>query len=261
MSFPNVIYGRYGDEKVTAASAIGGLPLGQKMILPDGREFALCKEGGTAGIAGNIYIQEAAVADHGNVAGSALQVAVSADVGATTVVVTAGGTTVIGADEYASGYLNITAGSTSAAVGHLYRIKSNNAATKSVTCTITLEPFDGIASALVASSTLVSLRVSPFKNLILKAAASTFVGAVAGVLPVAIPANYYGWVQRAGVATVLQAATATSIGNYVCCSSTDAGAVSTLLAAATTLYDHIVVGQTIAASDASKYAVTMLKLN
>ena len=259
MSFPNVYYGDFGDEKDVAASAIGGMPLGQKMILPDGREFVQCKQGATTGVAGKLFVQEAAVADHGNVAGSALAVAVSAAIGATTVVITAGGTTVIAADEYAGGYLNITAGTVG--FGHLYRIKANAAASLGITCTVTLEPKDGLAVALVASSSLVSFRVSPFKNLVLKAGNSTLVGAIAGVPPVAIPANYFGWVQRIGVASVFQAATATSIGNFVCASSTDAGAVSTLLAAATTLYDHFIIGQTIGASDASKFAPTMLMIN
>ena len=39
MSFPNVIYGDYGDEKVAQSTKIGSLPLGQLMILPDGRAF------------------------------------------------------------------------------------------------------------------------------------------------------------------------------------------------------------------------------
>ncbi len=260
MSFPNVIYGKYGDEKVTAASAIGGLPLGQKMILPDGREYAHAKEGGTACVTGKIYVQDAAVADHGNVAGSALQVATDAAIGATTVIITAGGTTVIAANDYAGGYLNVTAGSTAAAVGQVYKIKSHNAATLGVTCTVVLEPTDDLKTALVGSSTLVSLRTSPYNALILKASGSTYIGAIAGVWPVTVAANAYGWIQRKGLASVFQAATATSNGNPVCCSSTDAGAVSTLLAAATTLYDHVCIGQTVAASDASKYALTMLNL-
>ncbi len=258
MGFPNVIYGKYGDEKVTAASAIGGLPLGTKMVLPDGREFAHAREAATAGVPGKVYIQEAIVADHGNVAGSALTVSVAAAVGDTTVVITAGGTTVIATDEYAGGYLNMTAGSVG--YGHLYRIKSNNSATLGVTCTVILEPTDGIAEALIADSSLVSLRVSPFRDLVLKAANSTYVGAVAGVWPVAVSATHYGWIQRSGIASVLVAATACAAGSPVVCSSTQAGAVRDALAEATTMYEHFVIGQCLAAVDNDKYAPVMLDL-
>ncbi len=257
MSYPNIIYGDYGDEKVTS-SVKARLDLGTIMILPDGRTFARAKQGGTTGVAGKVYIQEAVVADHGNVAGSALAVGANAAIGATTVVVTMGGTTAITVDQYEDGYMTICAGTVG--MGHIYKIKSNNSAAVGATTTIKLETSDPIKVALVASSTLVNLRTNAYAGLVLKAAGSTFVGNIAGVLPVAAGSLQYCWVQRTGVAAVFQAATATSQGNYVCCSSTDAGAVSTLLAAATTLYDHFVVGQTIGPVDNSGYAPTMLRL-
>ncbi|KKL16382.1 hypothetical protein LCGC14_2496170, partial [marine sediment metagenome] len=55
MAFPNVIYGRYGDEKVAQSTKIGGLPLGQEMVLPDGREFRhSCAQTAAALVAGKL---------------------------------------------------------------------------------------------------------------------------------------------------------------------------------------------------------------
>ena len=57
MSYPNVIYGDYGDEKVAQSTKIGNLPLGQLMVLPDGRKFRHAQASATALVAGDLYQQ------------------------------------------------------------------------------------------------------------------------------------------------------------------------------------------------------------
>ena len=260
MSFPNIVWGDFGDEKETSSTRIGNLPLGARMILPDGRVFAHCKQGGTAGIAGEFYISEAATAGHGCVAGSALVVDAAAAIGSTTVSITVGATGAITANQYADGYLTITAGTVG--MGHIYKIVSNTAATTTETgCKIYLDPDDAIKVALVASSTLVQLSPNPWKGLRVKPAGSTFTGNPAGILPIAIPADYYGWVQRSGQAAALMAATAVTLGAPLTCSTTETGALNEMVLVETTAYSSFPVGIAFTGSDASTWTTVMLNLD
>jgi hypothetical protein len=259
MSFPNIIWGDFGDEKETSSTRIGNLPLGTRMQLPDGRVFAHCLQGGTAAIAGEFYMSEVAGTTGGCIAGSALVVDAAAAVGATTVSVTIGASGAITANQFADGYLTITAGTVG--MGHIYRVISNTvASTLQASCQIVLDPDDGIKVALIASSTLVQLRTNPFKNLILKPAGSTFLGNPAGIPPIAIPAGYYGWVQRSGVAAALTAATAVAAGAPLCCSSTEAGALNEATKVETTAYSSFVVGVNFSGASANKWSTVYLAL-
>lgn len=220
MAFPNVIYGRYGDEKVTAASAIGGLPLGQKMMLPDGREFRHARAATAAGLTvGALCVQAAAIADHG--CGSAdMMTTVAAAIGATTVVLSSG-TTAITADWYKGGELFIRDGD---GEGYVYKIKSNNAATVGVTCTVILEPSDPIVVALTATTTS-GLRTSPYDRVLTRATGSAAVGVPAGVPVCAVSAGYYCWLLKKGVGGGL-AGTAAAVGDMITCNTGVAGAFS-----------------------------------
>ena len=53
-SFPNIIFGAYGDEKATSSTKVHGHELGQLMVLPDGRKYRYAKSGGTALAVGTI---------------------------------------------------------------------------------------------------------------------------------------------------------------------------------------------------------------
>ncbi len=224
MSFPNVIYGRYGDEKVTAASAIGGLPLGQKMILPDGREFVHVRAATAAGLTvGALCVEAACIADHGCGSADMMTTAVAA-IGATTVVLSSG-TTAITANWYAGGELFIR---DSTGEGYVYKIKSNNAATVGVTCTVILEPSDPIVVALDATTTS-GLRASRYDRVLTRAAASGAVGAPAGVPVTAVSAGYYAWLLKKGSGAGL-AGTASVVGDPVVANTGVAGAFSITIA-------------------------------
>ncbi len=227
MSFPNIHYGSFGDEKVTSTSRIGGLPIGTRMELPDGRAFRLARAGSAAVIPGNLYYGPAVAANtifSGD--GAISLVPNAAPVGASTMTVTGAGT-VLAKGVFDGGYLCI-ASSVGTGIGYTYKIDTQDgAASASATGTITiaLEQGDEIAVALQSGTTRVRLAKNPFNLVDIAAADTTGYNTVAGVACASAAASCYVWLQRRGPATVLQDGVATVIGCAVVASSTVAGAV------------------------------------
>ena len=220
MSFPNEIYGDYGDEKVTNTARIGGLPLGIRMVLPDGREYAQGRASATALVAGSSYQQAAYIAVADTAFHNALAVNAAA-AGATTLNITAGATTGFTVDQYADGYVAI-ASSVGTGTGHLYKIKANGSAAAAASAKFTLYPNDSIKVALNAS-TLVGLRANEWDKVLLTTADTVAVGIPAGVAPVAVAASSYCWLQRKGPAPWVTAATVLIAGLPVLASTATAG--------------------------------------
>ena len=218
MSFPSKIYGDFGDEKVTSTSKIGGLPLGIRMVLPDGREFAHARASATALVAGSAYQQAAIPAD---TAMAKALVVNAAAAGATTLSITAGGTTAFTKDQFADGYIAV-ASSVGTGIGHLYKVKVNNSAATGAAATFTLHPNDAIKVALNAS-TLVGVRVNEFNQVLLTTANTVATGIPAGVAPVAVAASSYCWLQRKGAAAWASAGTVLIAGLPVLASTAVAG--------------------------------------
>lgn len=260
MSFPTIISGDPGKEKKTAASAIGGLPLGALMILTDGRKFRHAKASATALVAGCLYQGNtmaviAGTADANIIAG--LAVAASAAVGATSVSVTMAGTAAVSKDLLAGGFLFVA---TSSGIGHNYKIKGNTAAGSTLATTITLEPTDPLKVALAASSTKVGIRANSFSDVTVTTADTVGAGAILGVAPVAVPAGYYCWLQRGGEASVLADATLIE-GLNVTASSAVAGAVMAAIATTTTHYkQRQIVGFAIGVSASASCSAVNLTL-
>jgi hypothetical protein len=230
MSYPNVIYGRYGDEKVSQSTLIAQ-ELGVRMVLPDGREFVHVKANTAAALAqGTPVVQKA-------VAGTIVNIAVATDaaIGATTVVLTMPATTVCTvADQYAGGFLLVN---DATGEGYAYKIKSSNTAAAASTATITLDPTDPIKVALANGTSEVTIRENPYYDVLARAAGTAGVGAPAGVPPVAVSAGYYCWVQRRGEAALLSAGTIAANGQQFACATTVAGfQFCTGIAADTTTY-------------------------
>ena len=231
MSYPNVIYGDYGDEKIAQSTKIGNLPLGQLMILPDGRHFRHAKASATALVAGDLYQQNSLAVLAGsadanminNLAASAMAV------GATEVKVTLGGTAAVSKDLFADGFMFVAE---SAGQGITYKIKACNSAAAGSTLTITLQESDPIVVAVAASSSKIGLRQSSYHNVTLVTADTVSVGALAGIAPVAASASFYCWLQRSGEVCGLADATLV-VGNAVGASSILAGAVGNVSAAGT----------------------------
>ena len=253
MSFPNVIYGRYGQEKVAQSTAINSFPYGQIMVLPDGREFVHARaQTSTALLPGQVQVAGSSIPDHG--CGTADQLlANSAAIGATSIVVTAGGTTAIAADYYVDGSMGVR---DDTGEGLLYRVKANNSTATGSTCTVTLEPTDGLKVAL-GGTTTVSLRRSPYRDVLVRATGSAMVGPVVGVPVVAVSAGFYTWLQRRGLGQGLVAATTVVIGQPVYASSATAGAVAGFNQAstATAVYNEVEsLGSCHAISGSTEYA-------
>jgi len=199
MSIPNIIYGDFGDEKITSATRMENLPLGAVMVLPDGEEFSYGKASATAMVAGKLYQQDASANVTGSTDGGLLTnmvVAGDAAIGATTISLTMGATAAFTKDQLRDGYLLIN---DSTGAGLKYKIRENAAAASLGTLALTLYPNDKIKVALVAGTSQVGLRQNEWDNLTITTADTVGVGALAGVPPVAIPASNYGWIQRKGV--------------------------------------------------------------
>jgi len=226
-SFSNKIYGYFGAEKVTSPAKIGGLPLGCRMELLDGRLFAHAKMSATAGVAGNLYRQNALGVVAGTADADMLVNMAPADaaIGAKTVTVTLSATAGVSKDLLEDGYLFVAEGT---GAGHTYKIKSHPAAVKSTTCAFSLYDNDAVKVALASGTSKVGLRQNEFHNLLLNTANTVSTGPLAGILPVAAPANYYCWVQRRGPVAAFTDNTTLIVGNPVTASSTVAGQVAVL---------------------------------
>jgi len=251
MSFPNVIYGKYGDEKVAQSTAIGGLPYGQNMVLPDGRHFVHGRAGTAALNPGQVCVQGSTIPDHG--CGTADQLLAStAAIGATSIVVTAGGTTAIAANYYDGGEMFVR---DDTGEGYVYKVKTNNSTATGSTATISLEDTDGLIVALGASAT-VGLRRDLYREVITRPTGSAQVGPAAGVPVVAASAGFYTWLQKKGPGPGLVAATAIVIGQPVVASTAIAGSLAPLVASTTnTVNDLQVLGHVMAVSGSTEYAL------
>ena len=251
MSFPNVIYGKYGDEKVAQSTAIGGLPYGQILIHPRGYVFRHGRAGTAALLPGQVCVAGSIIPDHG--CGTADQLlANTAAIGATSIVVTAGGTTAIAANYYDGGELFVR---DDTGEGHVYAINTNNSTATGSTATISLEKTDGLVVALGASAT-VGLRRNPYREVITRPTGSAQVGPTVGVPVLAVSAGFYTWLQQRGIGPGLVAATAIVIGQPVVASTATAGALAPIVASTTnTVNDLQVLGHVIAVSPSTEYAL------
>ena len=235
MSFPNIIYGDYGDEKRAQSTRIGSLSLGALMILPDHSEFHHSRAPtGTALTAGYLYqgpdvpsdtMLVKSIVPNGTIA-----------VGATSVAGTTGGTSAITTDQYRDGWLIVPASTAQAGAGRKYRIIANNsAASGSTTVTISLDPADPIETALPGGTTTFGLRENKYNQTIITSGDTAAVARPVGVPPIAVSAGFYYWAQSKGDALCFVAGTILTVGEPVVASSAVAGAVAAI--AATTITD------------------------
>ena len=191
MAFPNVIYGKYGWEKVETSSQKH--VLGTRMILPDGRVYRY-SEVGAADIAGGAVVQAPA----GTAADDQDKLVAAVSAGSTTVTLSQSLT--ITKDKYKDGYMHINSGT---GAGEVYRIKSNTAVSSATGCVLTLDEEDGLATALTAGSSNceVGLSVNPYSNVIISP--TTVTNVAIGVAPTLLTQEYFGWIQTWGPAAVL----------------------------------------------------------
>lgn len=219
---PADLFSQTSNVSTTVPYNTGQPQLGVRGVTGDGREFRFCQAGASNLVVGNLLQAPAQIANHRRLTPTA------ASAGATSVTVTLGAT-LVSANQYNQGWL-VVEDDSGGTGGFQYQIKNTPAAALSAALTVTLA--DPLVVAITASAH-VSLVLNPYSGVIQMP--STATSAPVGVaLPVSQPAsqsagitaNYYGWVQERGVATVLSEGGST-VGTAVAASDTTAGAVET----------------------------------
>ena len=215
MSFPTTVGGRYGFEKITTSEQ--RQVLGAEMAFPDGRKYRYVENGGTAIEEGMIVASEAPAGNHDE------DLAVTtAAAGSSSITVTLGATAAA-KNLYAEGYLFFNLPTLSTAGSRVfYKIKSHPQADSSATLALTLDEPDGTVIAVTNGTETAGLIKSPYKDIVVAPAA--IVGRYVGVTPCQIAANYFGWVQVAGLAIVAMDG-ANAMGTLVGSSGTHAGSM------------------------------------
>ena len=191
MSFPKTIGGSYGWEKQTTSSQKN--KLGTEMAFADGRKYRYVENGGTALEEGKVVTSEAPAGNHDE----DLAVATTA-AGASSITVTLGATAAA-KNLYAEGYLFFNLPTLSTAGSRVfYKIRSHPAAASAGTLALTIDEDDRTVIAVTNGTETAGLIKNPYKDVVVAPAA--IVGRYVGVSPCQIAANYFGWVQVAGLA-------------------------------------------------------------
>lgn len=181
--------------------------LGETVFSNDGRAFRFCKAGGTALVAGKL--QQSSAEDTG------LQnlTAVAASIG--DVSVAASTTVTVTANEYAEGFVLVTV---TPGVGRVYRVSGHSAYTAAAP-TFNLD--EQVKVALTTTSRLDLVR-NPYSAVIVNP--TTLTSSPIGVAIHPIAASEFGWLQVAGIASIL-ADGANAVGANLVASNGVAGAV------------------------------------
>lgn len=218
MSFPVNIHGNYGDEKNFSSTRIGNLPLGTRMILPDGRIFAHAKCSSTAAIGTGLLTIGADIASSAWVYDLGASAAVNSNY--INVTLTATGATTV--DQFRDGFIFVNDDN---GKGHVYKVASNDSAAVSTTCKFTLEDNDDVKVLLKVGSSEVGIKRNVFDEVIVRTAGTTAVNIPTGVMPVAVTAGYYFWLQRRGECCVRFAGTSAAVGVPCVAATVTAGGV------------------------------------
>ena len=211
MSFPSIQGGKYGFEKQTHDKKRA--TFGTTMALPDGRIFRYVENGGTAIGEGLLVASEAPAGNHDD----DLVVATTGAASGTTIGVTLGGTAAA-KNLYQEGYIRPNLAATTP--HEMYKIKSHPAIGSGGTGTITIDESDGFQTAITAGTDTVGLLKSPYKDIVVAPAAVA--GRFVGVTCADLEADYFGWIQVAGLANVKMDGTP-AFGTLVGASSNHAG--------------------------------------
>ena len=195
MAFPNSIFLSYGQEKVETSEK--KQKLGTRAQTPDGRVFYYARNG-SAAIASAGFIVDAAAAFA--IAAHDMDVPANANAAGVTAVSVEVPTTDLTLNQYADGYLIFNDGP---GEGEVYRIKSHPAhdASDDNTVIITIDEPDGLRTATTTSS-LFGIFVNPYSAVKIIDGDGTMETGALGVTTIPMTANYYGWIQTAGIGSV-----------------------------------------------------------
>jgi len=195
VSFPATVNLAYGWEKEETSEKKH--KLGTRGTTPDGRVFYYARNGSAAittagmivdaGTALTVNAHDMDVPANANAVGT---VKLSVEVP----------TTDLTKDQYADGYIIFNDGP---GEGEVYRIKEHpvHDASDDNTVLITLDEQDGIRTATTTSS-LFGLIVNPYAAVKIIDGDGTMETGALGITTIPMTANYYGWVQTAGIGSV-----------------------------------------------------------
>lgn len=215
------------------STSIQQADLGALMATGDGNLYRYAYTGATALVAGTLLQAPAQITTHQQLTPTATAATIVANtqspasttVGTNvypTITVTLGATNAVTANQYAGGWVSVSADSGSGGLkGPKYSIISHPAASAAASLTLTLG--EGIYN-LITTSAKIDLIPNPYNGVVINPTTGT--GAVCGSAIMPTTVNYYGWVQVDGIASLLNDAGGTiTVGNTVVPSTSVAGAV------------------------------------
>ena len=206
-------YSTIAPESLYSSSSVKQAHLGQRFMTADGREFAYCKAGELL-VVGHFYQTAVHSSDYVSQA-----LASAAAIGDTTVTVTLGGTAAT-KDQFADGYLIVSAGT---GIGQMFLIKGNAAANAAASCVFTLD--EPVRVALATADSTITVIKNRFDSVVKWATTQTGSSAGAAVFPVA--SGEYGWLQVGGTGCALSDNVATAAETTgISPSTTTAGAIT-----------------------------------
>jgi hypothetical protein len=203
--------------EVPSGLQVGALQFGQ-----NGKAFRLVQAGGSALVVGNL-LQSSAV----DTQFDDLAVASNAAIGSMSITLT-NGTTAVVVDDFAGGTAEV---SVTPGLGDEYTIVNTSAAANGASLVVYLDR--PLRTAITAAASKITLRKSPWADVIQAPASGSCTGTPAGIAIYAIPASAYGWVQTKGVAAVLSDNSTFAVGSALANSAATAGCVGVFVAGTT----------------------------
>ena len=206
MAFPNSIFLSYGQEKVETEEK--KQKLGTRAQTPDGRVFYYARNGSAAITTAGMIVDAAAAFA---IAAHDMAVPANANAAGVTAVSVEVPTTDLTKNQYADGYLILNDGP---GEGEVYRIKSHPAhdASDDNTVIITIDEPDGLRTATTTSS-LFGIFVNPYSAVKVIDGDGIMETGALGVTTIPMTANYYGWIQTAGIGSVAVGAAVGVVGD------------------------------------------------
>jgi len=193
--------------------------LGQLGMTSDGRKFRYCKAVATT-VTGDCYSSAAQDAQF-----EAMAIQANAAIGATSISITIG-TTTVAANDFDEGYLMVASGT---GIGQSSKIVSHGTGTSGQTVAFVIEDPLKVALTTAGSSTLTVVK-NPYDDIVIQNA--TPVAHTAGISQFAIPTAEYGWIQTGGPAACLFDAVPTTVELLSVAASTTTNGTVTLATAA-----------------------------
>ncbi len=247
MSYPNTINASASQSDHYANTSNKKYPLGQKLVLEDGRIFRYILKSSAAAITGDLQQGKASVSGDVRLP----IVTTSAAVGDLTLTFTAQGSAAI--NYYTEGWVAVTLAVNANALGQVFKVKSHPVFAGS-TKIVTLDD-DQPVRAIIAVGDELAFSPSPFDKCIL-VPINTPTSIISGVAHAAIDASQYGWLQTRGVVAMKSAASG-AVGENV--EAIMAAAGRGAASAATEVDEQIGVFMTLS-NAADECATVMLKL-